>query len=101
MIADHISVSSSPWSDERTNGHTVDFNYTWRERKPNSLELQEFDHLQEFESAVLEQLPEMGESVLLAVSWTLSAATRTEISGSDLEHLARLQLFYSHVESVH
>ena len=49
-----------------------------------TIELQEFDRLQKFESAVLEQLPEK-RAALSAVSWILSAVTHKR----NLAHLTR------------
>ena len=40
---------------------------TLEEETQLTVELQEFDRLQEFESAVLEQLPEIGESSSVAI----------------------------------
>ena len=62
MLTDHISVSSSQWSDERSMIIHLILTTLAGEEAQLTIELQEFDRLQEFESAVLEQLPEIGES---------------------------------------
>ena len=62
MLADHISVASSPWSDERSMVLHLILTTLAGEEIQLTIELQEYDRLQEFESAVLEQLPQIGES---------------------------------------
>ena len=62
MLADHISVSSSQWSEERSMVIHLILTTLSGEEAQLTIELQEFDRLQEFESAVLEQLPEIGNS---------------------------------------
>ena len=62
MIADHISVSTSQWSEERSMTIYLILATLAGEETQLTIELQEFDRLQEFENAVLEQLPEIGES---------------------------------------
>ena len=62
MLADHISVSSSQWSEERAMVLHLILTTLSGEEAQLTIELQEFDRLQEFESAVLEQLPEIGDS---------------------------------------
>ena len=62
MLADHISVSSSQWSEERSMVIHLILTTLSGEEAQLTIELQEFDRLQEFESAVLEQLPEIGDS---------------------------------------
>ena len=54
--------SSSQWSDERSMIIHLILTTLAGEETQLTIELQEFDRLQEFESAVLEQLPEIGES---------------------------------------
>ena len=62
MIADHISVSTSQWSEERAlTVHLVLTTLAGGEAQL-TIEIQEFDRLQEFENAVMEQLPVIGES---------------------------------------
>ena len=46
----------------KVNGYPSDLDHTGGGRKPSSIDLQEYDGLQEFENAVLEQLPELGTS---------------------------------------
>ena len=60
MIADHISVSTSQWSEERSMTIYLILATLAGEEAQLTIELQEFDRLQEFENAVLEQLPEIG-----------------------------------------
>ena len=62
MLADHISVSTSQWSEERSMIIHLILTTLAGEEAQLTIELQEFDRLQEFEDAVLEQLPEIGES---------------------------------------
>ena len=62
MIADHISVTSSQWSDERSMVVHLILTTLAGEETKLTIELQEFDRLHEFENAVLEQLPKIGES---------------------------------------
>ena len=62
MIADHISVTSSQWSDERSMVLHLILTTLAGEETQLTIELQEFDRLHEFENAVLEQLPKIGES---------------------------------------
>ena len=62
MIADHISVSTSQWSEERSMTIYLMLATLAGEETQLTVELQELDRLQEFENAVLEQLPEIGES---------------------------------------
>ena len=62
MLADHISVSTSQWSDERSMIMHLILTTLAGEETQLTIELQEFDRLHEFENAVLEQLPEIGES---------------------------------------
>ena len=62
MIADHISVSTSQWSEERAlTMHLVLTTLAGDEAQP-TIEIKEFDRLHEFEDAVMEQLPVKGES---------------------------------------
>ena len=62
MPADHISVSTLQWSDERSMIMHLILTAMAGEETQLTIELQEFDRLHEFENAVLEQLPEIGES---------------------------------------
>ena len=62
MIADHISVTSSQWSDERSMVLHLILTTLAGEETQLTIELQEYDRLHEFENAVLEQLPKIGES---------------------------------------
>ena len=62
MLADHISVSSLQSSEERSMVIHLILTTLSGEEAQLTIELQEFDRLQEFESAVLEQLPEIGDS---------------------------------------
>ena len=55
-------MTSSQWSDERSMILHLILTTLAGEETQLTIELQEFDRLQEFESAVLEQLPEIGES---------------------------------------
>ena len=62
MLADHISVSSSQSSEERLMVSHLILTTLSGEKAQLTIELQEFERIQKFESAVLEQLPEMGNS---------------------------------------
>ena len=62
MTAESGSMTSSQWSDERSMILHLILTTLAGEETQLTIELQEFDRLQEFESAVLEQLPEIGES---------------------------------------
>ena len=55
-------MTSSQWSDERSMILHLILATLAGEETQLTIELQEFDRLQEFESAVLEQLPEIGDS---------------------------------------
>ena len=63
MLADHISVSTSQWSEERTMVIHLILTTLAGEEAQLAIEIQEHDRLQEFENAVMEQLPMMGESL--------------------------------------
>ena len=56
-----------------------------------TIELQEYDRLQEFENAVLEQLPKIGESS------TFGCVLDFVCRWTNMAHLARQQLFYCHL----
>ena len=62
MIADHISVSTSQWSEERALTMHLVLTTLAGDEAQLTIEIQEFDRLQEFEDAVMEQLPVIGES---------------------------------------
>ena len=62
MTAESGSMTSSPWSDERSMVLHLILTTLAGEETQLTIELQEFDRLQKFESAVLEQLPQIGES---------------------------------------
>ena len=62
MIADHISVSTSQWSEERALTVHLVLTTLAGDEAQLTIEIQEFDRLQEFENAVVEQLPVTGES---------------------------------------
>ena len=62
MLADHMSVSTSQWSEERSMVIHLILTTLAGEEAQLTIELQEYDGLQEFENAVLEQLPELGTS---------------------------------------
>ena len=62
MIADHISVSTSQWSEERALTVHLVLTTLAGDEAQLTIEIQEFDRLQEFENAVMEQLPVTGES---------------------------------------
>ena len=63
MLADHMSVSTSQWSEKRSMAsHQLILTTLAEEEAQLTIELQEYDRLQEFENAVLEQLPELGTS---------------------------------------
>ena len=62
MLADHMSVSTSQWSEERSMVIHLILTTLAGEEAQLTIELQEYDRLQEFENAVLEQLPELGTS---------------------------------------
>ena len=62
MTADSISMTSSQWSDERSMVLHLILTTLAGEEIQLTIELQEFDRLHEFESAVLEQLSKMRES---------------------------------------
>ena len=68
MLADHMSVSTSQWSDERAMVIHLILTTLAGEEAQLTIELQEFDRLQEFENVVLEQLPMIGESSTVVVS---------------------------------
>ena len=63
MLADHMSVSTSQWSEERAMVIHLILTTLAGEEAQLTIELQEFDRLQEFENVVLEQLPMIGESM--------------------------------------
>ena len=62
MTVESGSMTSSQWSDERSMVLHLILTTLAGEDTQLTIELQEFDRLQEFESAVLEQLPQIGES---------------------------------------
>ena len=62
MFADHMSVSTSQWSEERSMVIHLILTTLAGEEAQLIIDLQEYDGLQEFENAVLEQLPELGTS---------------------------------------
>ena len=62
MIADHISVSTSQWSEERALTMHLVLTTLAGDEAQLTIEIQEFDRLHEFEDAVMEQLPVIGES---------------------------------------
>ena len=62
MLADYMSVSTSQWSEERSMVIHLILTTLAGEEAQLTIELQEYDRLQEFENAVLEQLPELGTS---------------------------------------
>ena len=61
MTAESGSMTSSQWSDERSMVLHLILTTLAGEETQLTIELQEFDRLQEFESAVLEQLPDRRE----------------------------------------
>ena len=62
MTVESGSMTSSQWSDERSMVLHLILTTLAGEETQLTIELQEFDRLQEFESAVLEQLLQIGES---------------------------------------
>ena len=62
MIADHISVSTSQWSEERALTMHLVLTTLAGDEAQLTIEIQEFDQLHEFENAVMEQLPVIGAS---------------------------------------
>ena len=68
MLADHMSVSTSQWSEERSMVIHLILTTLAGEEAQLMIELQEYDCLQEFENAVLEQLPELGTSSTFATN---------------------------------
>ena len=62
MTADSVSMTSSQWSDERSMVLHLILTTLAGEETQLTIELQEFDRLHEFENAVLEQFPKIGES---------------------------------------
>ena len=62
MLADHISVSTSQWSEERAMVIHLILTTLAGEEAQLAIEIQEHDRFQEFENAVIEQLPMIGES---------------------------------------
>ena len=62
MLADHISVSTSQWSEERAMVIHLILTTLAGEEAQLAIEIQEHDRFQEFENAVMEQLPMIGES---------------------------------------
>ena len=62
MFADHMSVSTSQWSEERSMVVHLILSTLAGEEAQLTIDLQEYDGLREFENAVLEQLPEQGTS---------------------------------------
>ena len=62
VIAEHATVTSSQWSEERaTTFHLVFFTLAGEEI-PLALEVNEFTRLDEFEDEVMRQLPKIGQS---------------------------------------
>ena len=76
MVEDAMSLCSSPVSEERSLVlHLILITFAGEEIQL-TIELQEFDRLNEFENAVLEQLPYIGERAApLVASLTLSIKT--------------------------
>ena len=62
MTTDLMSVISSQWSDERSMVLHLIVTTLAGEETQLAIELQEYDRFYEFENAVLEQLPNIGES---------------------------------------
>ena len=62
MTTDLMSVTSLQWSDERSMVLHLILTTLAEEETQLAIELQEYDHFYEFENAVLEQLPNIGES---------------------------------------
>ena len=62
MTTDLMSVTSSQWSDERSMVLHLILTTLAGEETQLAIELQEYDRFYEFENAVLEQLPNIGES---------------------------------------
>ena len=62
MLADCMSVSTSQWSEERSMVIHLILTTLAGEEAQLTIELHEYDCLQEFEYAVMEQLPELGAS---------------------------------------
>ena len=62
MFADHMSVSTSQWSEERSMVIHLILTTLAGEEAQLIVDLQEYDGLREFENAVLEQIPELGTS---------------------------------------
>ena len=64
MAIDFMSVTSSQWSDERSMIVHLILTTLAGEEKQLTIELQEYDRFNEFENAVLEQLPNIGEQYI-------------------------------------
>ena len=62
MIAEHASVTSSQWSEERAMTFHLILITLAGEEIQLALEINEFTRLDEFEDEVIQQLPNLGQS---------------------------------------